>query len=183
MELTTVASWMFSESVLTITSVNTEFTRYVLLMMTTTEWWILDFSFFFFGFPVYFPVMWCIDWNITTWNWHIVTIGTLKLAIIIVILKLTIIIVIPKVVIIIVILKVAITIVILKLAKIIVFFKLPIIIVILKLIFFKSDLWNNLIYGITKLFEFDMDKASKPVVLQMDIKLQNLRLCYVTHWK
>ena len=85
-------------------------------------------------------------------------------------------------VIIIVILKVAITIVILKLAKII-FFKLPIIIVILKLIFFKSDLWNNLIYGITKLFEFDMDKASKPVVLQMDIKLQNLRLCYVTHWK
>ena len=46
MELTTVASWMFSESVLTITSVNTEFTRYVLLMMTTTEWWILDFSFF-----------------------------------------------------------------------------------------------------------------------------------------
>ena len=96
MELTTVASWMFSESVLTITSVNTEFTRYVLLMMTTTEWWILDFSFFFFGFPVYFPVMWCIDWNITTWNWHIVTIGTLKLAIIIVILKLAIIIVIPK---------------------------------------------------------------------------------------
>ena len=141
----------------------------VLLVMTTTEWWILDFSFF-----LWLPCMFS--------SYMIVTIGTCKLAIIIVILKLAIIIVILKVVIIIVILKVAITIVILKLAKII-FFKLPIIIVILKLIFFKSDLWNNLIYGITKLFEFDMDKASKPVVLQMDIKLQNLRLCYVTHWK
>ena len=138
MELTTVALWMFSESVLTITSVNTGFLLAVCFNDDSNSW-MMDSRFFvfFFGFPVYFPVTWCIDWNIITWNWHIVTVRTLKLAIIIVILKVAIIIVIPKVAIIIVILKVAIIIAILKLAIIIVIFKLPIIYIASKL----QNLW------------------------------------------
>ena len=50
MKLTTVASWMFSESVVTITSVKTEVARFLLTGCFTAydNDWMMDFGFFVF---------------------------------------------------------------------------------------------------------------------------------------
>ena len=100
------------------------------------SWWKDDIYLVFLSFPWYsrtWEIWFCVQWYVFqlhdvltetllhTWNWHIVTLGTLKLAIIIVIFKLAI-----------------------------------------------SKGISGITWSSTKLFEFDMDKASKSMIFLMD---------------